>query len=677
MALFTEDNILDFMKHSGFTREKAERFFKETLPEMGFSYEQFKELANKVSKSLDGYTLYDDDQDEDDDDDDDDIIVDDDDYEDVVDDDDKNDYTPYLPAEHVRKYIIRVSLKCPSITIWRKFECPSNISLRHFADLIIDLMDWTNSHLNHIKVGKDTYYVPRYQHEPDMEVGDTRFQEDYTIADILQAKGKKVCLRYDFGDSWDHEILLSSIDEYEEDEDRSIRFIGGKGACPPEDCGGISGYEELLDLYKKLMAGKRLTREEKESLKWADIDKNFDPEYFDEFTCIDWCDYYSEAKEDEDDLWDEDEDEDEDENEDETPLVIKTTPLCEEVLKTAFNIADLAPWFSLADSDVFAVRMQDGSDVYIVVMGNGGGLRDIHIYDGAKSFQIYFDLLKGARMPQHEVLNDDIWAEYYSLTFGERGDGVTSNAEYSFLKQWSESHGIEIGEDIYPILRHQRPHLFEQMMYTEEGELVRIKEVLDAVNWLSDQLNVTFDIYKFGFDSTHSYPSEKGGKVVPLVVKTADGYKIETTTLPGLINDYPTVVLKDSELSPLRSLPKKGAINCKLMHCPRPTGNPGSVVNTFFPLFVMCVQDKSGFCSTSELCEFSDQFEHDTLISFTKKFLKDGTLPERIKVDDPRTEAFMQDFCKQLGITLERKRKRIPLLAEACKDFFEKMMLPF
>lgn len=660
MKLFTEEDIQDFMKRTGSSREEAEHFFKETFPMMGMSYEKFLELGEKVSKALEENNVYNDEEDDEEE-----------------DDDNKNDYPPYLPAEHIRKYVIRVSLKCPSITIWRKFECPSNISLRHFTDLILDLMDWTNSHLNHIKVGKDTYYVPRYQHEPEWEVGDTRFQEDYTIADILSTKGKKVCLRYDFGDSWDHEILLSSIDEYEEDEDRSIRFIGGNGACPPEDCGGIYGYEEILDLHKKLMGGKRLTREEKETLKWADIDKNFDPEYFDEFTCIDWCDYYSEDDEDEDDLWDEDEDEDEDENEDETPLVIKTTPLCDEVLKTAFNIADLAPWFSLADSDVFAVRMQDGSDVYIVVMGNGGGLRDIHIYDGAKSFQIYFDLLKGARMPQYEVLNDDIWAEYYSLTFGERGDGVTSNAEYSFLKQWSETHGIEIGEDIYPILRHQRPHLFEQRMYTEEGELVRIKEVLDAVNWLSDQLNVTFDIYKFGFDSTHSYPSEKGGKVVPLVVKTADGYKIETTTLPGLINDYPTVVLKDSELSPLRSLPKKGAINCKLMHCPRPTRNKGSVVNTFFPLFVMCVQDKSGFCSTSELCEFSDQFEHDTLISFTKKFLKDGTLPERIKVDDPRTEAFMQDFCKQLGITLERKRKRIPLLAEACKDFFEKMMLPF
>lgn len=572
---------------------------------MGMSYEKFLELGEKVSKALEENNVYNDEEEDEED-----------------DDDNKNDYPPYLPAEHIRKYVIRVSLKCPSITIWRKFECPSNISLRHFADLIIDLMDWTNSHLNHIKVGRDTYYVPRYQHEPDWEVGDTRFQEDYTLADILSTKGKKVCLRYDFGDSWDHEILLSSIDEYEEEEDRSIRFIGGKGACPPEDCGGIYGYEEILDLHKKLMGGKRLTREEKETLKWADIDKNYDPEYFDEFACIDWCDYYSESDEDEDDFEDEDiYDDDEEEEENETPLAIKTTPICDELLETAFRIGDLQPRFDLQDSDVFAVRTNDNTDVYVAMMGNGGGIRDIHIYDRSDSFQKYLDLTTSNRKPEHEIFDADIWANYCSVMFGERGDDLTHNAEYSFLKQWKKSYGVEVEHNLYPIIRYQRPHLLGQIIYNEDALTARTKEILDAVLWLSEQVDGVHDISKFGFDSSHSYPSEKGGKVVPLVVKTAGGYKIETTTLPGLNNDYPTVVLQDSELSPLRTLPKKGGISCKLMHCPRPVGEKGNDVPAYLPLFVMSVQDKTGFCSTSELCEFSDQFELDTLGMFAKKFI--------------------------------------------------------
>lgn len=106
------------------------------------------------------------------------------------------------------------------------------------------------SALNQFRKGIDTYYEPYYQRDGDYEdFSDDRIrhynQEDYTIAQMLADKGKHVVFEYDFGDSWEHEVTLSSVDEYKDGEARVIRFVSGKRACPPEDCGGIWGYEEL------------------------------------------------------------------------------------------------------------------------------------------------------------------------------------------------------------------------------------------------------------------------------------------------------------------------------------------------------------------------------------------------------------------------------------------------
>ncbi len=91
-------------------------------------------------------------------------------------------------------------------------------------------------------------------------------------------------LEYDLGDSWEHEVKLSSIKEYASDECRQIKFIGGKCACPPEDCGGVWGYENLISLWNK-SKDDSLDDYEKEELEWAGVDEEFDPEYIDTENC--------------------------------------------------------------------------------------------------------------------------------------------------------------------------------------------------------------------------------------------------------------------------------------------------------------------------------------------------------------------------------------------------------
>jgi hypothetical protein len=90
---------------------------------------------------------------------------------------------------------------------------------------------------------------------------------------------------YDFGDSWEHDVRLSSVEEYAEGEARQIVFVSGKRACPPEDCGGIWGYEDLLELNAHRAAHKRISADERERLEWYEMDRDFDPEHLDLEEC--------------------------------------------------------------------------------------------------------------------------------------------------------------------------------------------------------------------------------------------------------------------------------------------------------------------------------------------------------------------------------------------------------
>ena len=206
----------------------------------------------------------------------------------------EDDYPRYLPSDHVLKYALRITLKHISPAIWRKVEVPSNISLRHLSELIMAVMGWSGYHLNQFRKGLDTYYEPYYQRDGDMEgFSDVRIrhfnQEEFSVGQILEEKGRSFTFDYDFGDGWEHEVRLSSIAGYADGEPRKIRFVSGKRACPPEDCGGFWGYDELCSIVRKKASGKRLTRDELERLEWysGDFDDCFDPELLDLDACAD------------------------------------------------------------------------------------------------------------------------------------------------------------------------------------------------------------------------------------------------------------------------------------------------------------------------------------------------------------------------------------------------------
>lgn len=631
MSQFPEDLIQQFVKMTGLSSRDAERELSKSLQEIN-SRHGSKEYSSIAKNNKYGVS----------------------------------DYPRFLDSGYIQKYTIRVSLKCQSITVWRKFECPSNISLRHLADLILELMGWENEHLNHIMVGRDICYVPYYQHDPDMSWMEPYFQEEYMLSDILTQKGRTVRMEYDFGDSWMHEIRLSSVEEYAVDEPQNIVFKGGKGTCPPEDCGGVWGYQELQNLNEKRQSGKRLSTEEKDRLDWYGIDKNFDPESFDKDYCKEVCDSFSVRSDVDLSVVDDKE------SLNAISISTETSPLYDEVLSLAFRIRELEPWEDIDDSDVYAIKMNDGSEVYVATMGNAGQSYGIHVYDGAECFQSYLFSLRAYNLLEFELIDESRWNQYIAVEFEDPEDEFITPAQVRFIDEWAQKHCIQCNaEHGYPLIQHFRPHRYPSMMLNDEHGLTRLKEILEAVVWFAEKILDTDVLTELGFKDYCDYPTEKGGKVVPLLVKSADGYKVERTNLPGRVDYFPTVTLPESELQPLCFLKKKGTQYCRLLHLPGYVGTEEDSENSYVALSLICVDKKTEDMSMSEPAEFSPTYELDTLRNFALKLKSDGSLPQRIIVDESRTDSLLKPFCKSLGIILEPTRTRIPQLTSPCQFMYD------
>jgi len=101
-------------------------------------------------------------------------------------------------------------------------------------------MGWTNSHLHLFQIDGKEYGEGDF--EWDFEVRDYRGMR----LDKIFTEGKKTFVyEYDLGDSWRHDITLLGTVEGAEGE--NIACVGGVRACPPEDCGGVTGYYHLLE----------------------------------------------------------------------------------------------------------------------------------------------------------------------------------------------------------------------------------------------------------------------------------------------------------------------------------------------------------------------------------------------------------------------------------------------
>jgi len=172
----------------------------------------------------------------------------------------------------MKAYQIKIELVDSKPLIWRRVIIPADVTFRRLHDTIQFSMEWLDSHLyefefpeEKLRITNDEeayeefkFYQGKYKgkaltkrtdpHGMIARILETAIRQPQTVKiDRYLEKYKTITYVYDFGDNWQHKVELEKvIDDY---EFGYPIILEGEGACPPEDVGGLPGYEEFLRVW--------------------------------------------------------------------------------------------------------------------------------------------------------------------------------------------------------------------------------------------------------------------------------------------------------------------------------------------------------------------------------------------------------------------------------------------
>lgn len=150
-------------------------------------------------------------------------------------------------------YRFKISLQGITPEIWRRILVPADYTFWDLHVAIQDSMGWLDYHLHAFRVTNpksgeiDQIGIP----DDDAFEGDVPFLPGWTIplSNYFLQPGDRAQYEYDFGDGREHEVILEAVAPRV--PRRTLpRCLDGKRACPPEDCGGVPGYDELLKVLR-------------------------------------------------------------------------------------------------------------------------------------------------------------------------------------------------------------------------------------------------------------------------------------------------------------------------------------------------------------------------------------------------------------------------------------------
>jgi prevent-host-death family protein len=184
-----------------------------------------------------------------------------------------------LKTDYIQVYQFKITLNGIRPPIWRRIQVPSNYTFWDLHIAIQDAMGWFDCHLHEFYVNKpssddqERIGIPL---EVDMEFDEEAIRNagwKHQISHYLSLQNPKAIYVYDFGDGWEHTITLEKVLPREKGKIYPL-CLKGKRACPPEDCGGVWGYKNLLEVIADPDHEEYDAR-----MEW--LGEDFDPEAFD------------------------------------------------------------------------------------------------------------------------------------------------------------------------------------------------------------------------------------------------------------------------------------------------------------------------------------------------------------------------------------------------------------
>lgn len=172
------------------------------------------------------------------------------------------------PAPTGTVFQLKATILETSPPVWRRVLVPADVTLDGLHEIVQAAFGWWNYHLHEFEIGRSRYGVP----DPDDDWDPPLDERDVRL-DSVATEGSRFRYTYDFGDDWGHQIVVEKV--FPADPTLQVpACVDGRRACPPEDCGGPWGYQELLTILGDPDHPERSAR-----LEW--IGGAFDPDAFD------------------------------------------------------------------------------------------------------------------------------------------------------------------------------------------------------------------------------------------------------------------------------------------------------------------------------------------------------------------------------------------------------------
>ncbi len=186
---------------------------------------------------------------------------------------------PWAAPSQARLFTVMLALDDLEPLIWRRLAVAGDVTLDELHGVLQEAMGWTDSHLHRFVMGpgeRDHGRLPFVEPYAESEGDDGIVERDIRLDQVLAEEGDRLYYDYDFGDGWEHTITVEAVKPLEDDSPRATCLDGAR-ACPPEDVGGVPGYEEVLEALER--PGAPVSDWMRQVLDW--LPEGFYPSKFD------------------------------------------------------------------------------------------------------------------------------------------------------------------------------------------------------------------------------------------------------------------------------------------------------------------------------------------------------------------------------------------------------------
>ncbi|MCI8280784.1 MAG: hypothetical protein HFI76_03580 [Lachnospiraceae bacterium] len=329
----------------------------------------------------------------------------------------------------------------------------------------------------------------------------------------------------------------------------------------------------------------------------------------------------------------------------------------------AFAYKKTKLWKVLFDSDLFALRLSDGSIGYVSIMGKLGEYCALALYIGEEGIDTFFTAAEADEFQMSPLDYQEHLMSQNCLQCAFDKKDELAREEQEEVKQYARDHGIRLsGRNAYPMFFQYLPNHIPWQLQTDEEQKM-LCEALEAAIEMARLLEKNTP-KELGFIE-EGRPNE-----IPFLEKKGNTYVLGKTALPEKKpKQWPSPeITNDIMAANLKKNPRKGVWECKIVRFPEAVKEPEEDIPVF-PVILLAIDTQTEYLlPVSPVCYYEEQ-PQKLLDLFLDTLQQQKICPKELKVQEERTYAFAENLCKKLGISLTME-EQLPFLEEVEYDFF-------